>query len=152
SWATYASDYSRYLPESSSRPAIFWLTMGGLTGSYVWVETIGLAAASVLRNQTAAGVRNLMGGGLPGALALVAIAFGAIASNSMNDYTGSLAFQALGGRLRRPVSAGLVAVLAFAAILWLHDGDTAARFQNILLLVGYWIAPFCAIVMIDWHR
>jgi nucleobase:cation symporter-1, NCS1 family len=151
SWATYASDYSRYLKESSSRPAIFWLTLGGLTASYVWVETIGLAGASVLGNQTALGVRTLMGGGTLGALALIAIVFGAITSNSMNDYTGSLAFQALGVRLRRPVTAALVAFVAFAAILWMQAGDTASRFQNMLLFIGYWIAPFCAIVMIDWH-
>jgi NCS1 family nucleobase:cation symporter-1 len=151
SWATYASDYSRYLKPSSSRPAIFWLTLGGLTASYVWVETIGLAGASVLGNQTALGVRTLMGGGTLGALALMAIVFGAITSNSMNDYTGSLAFQALGVRLRRPVTAGLVAFVAFAAILWMQAGDTASRFQNMLLFIGYWIAPFCAIVMIDWH-
>ncbi|MHB1593290.1 MAG: purine-cytosine permease family protein [Streptosporangiaceae bacterium] len=150
SWATYASDYSRYLPTRTSRPAIFWLTLGGLVASYLWVETIGLAAASVLGNQTAAGVRTLMGGGALGVLALVAIVFGAITSNTMNDYTGSLAFQALGVRLRRPVTAALVAVIAFAAIIWMQAGDTAGRFQNILLFIGYWIAPFCAIVMIDW--
>jgi NCS1 family nucleobase:cation symporter-1 len=151
SWATYASDYSRYLRAASSRAAIFWLTMAGLTASYVWAETIGLAAASVLGNQTASGVRALMGGGIPGVLALVAIVFGAITSNSMNDYTGSLAFQALGARLRRPVTAALVAVLAFAAIMWIHAGDTSGKFENLLLFIGYWIAPFCAIVMIDWH-
>ena len=151
SWATYASDYSRYLRPTSSRAAIFWLTLAGLTASYVWVETIGLAGASVLGNQTAAGVRALMGGGILGVLALIAIVFGAITSNSMNDYTGSLAFQALGARVRRPVTAALVAVLAFAAILWMHAGDTSGKFENILLFIGYWIAPFCAIVMIDWH-
>jgi len=151
SWATYASDYSRYLRSSSSRPAIFWLTMGGLIASYVWVQATGLGAASVLANQTVPGVRALMGGGTPGVLALAAIAFGAITSNSMNDYTGSLAFQALGVRVRRPAAAVLAAVLAFAAILWMHAADTAGRFENILLLAGYWIAPFCAIVMIGWH-
>ncbi len=151
SWATYASDYSRYMKPSSSKPAIFWLTMAGLTASYVWVETIGLAGASVLGTQTAAGVRSLMGGGVLGVLALIAIVFGAIASNSMNDYTGSLAFQALGARVRRPVIAAVVAVLAFAAILWMNAGNTSGKFTNLLLFIGYWIAPFCAIVMIDWH-
>ena len=53
SWATYASDYSRYMKPDSSKAAIFWLTLAGLTASYVWVETIGLAGASVLSNQTA---------------------------------------------------------------------------------------------------
>jgi NCS1 family nucleobase:cation symporter-1 len=151
SWATYASDYSRYMKPDSSKAAIFWLTLAGLTASYVWVETIGLAGASVLGNQTAAGVRRLMGGGFLGVLALVAIVFGAIASNSMNDYTGSLAFQALGARVRRPIIAAVVAVLAFAAILWMNAGNTSGKFTNVLLFIGYWIAPFCAIVMIDWH-
>ena len=151
SWATYASDYSRYLRPGSSRPAIFWLTLGGLTASYVWVESIGLAGASVLGNQTASGVRTLMGGGIAGVLALIAIVFGAITSNSMNDYTGSLAFQALGARVKRPVTAALVAVLAFAAIVWMHAGDTSGKFENLLLFIGYWIAPFCAIVIIDWQ-
>ena len=136
---------------NSSKAAIFWLTLAGLTASYVWVETIGLAGASVLSNQTAAGVRDLMGGGFLGVLALIAIVFGAIASNSMNDYTGSLAFQALGARVRRPIIAGVVAILAFAAILWMNAANTSARFENLLLFSSYWIAPFCAIVMIDWH-
>jgi nucleobase:cation symporter-1, NCS1 family len=151
SWATYASDYSRYMKPNTSKAAIFWLTLAGLTASYVWVETIGLAGASVLSNQTAAGVRDLMGGGFLGVLALIAIVFGSITSNSMNDYTGSLAFQALGARVRRPVIAAVVAILAFAAILWMNAGDTSAKFTNILLFIGYWISPFCAIVMIDWH-
>jgi NCS1 family nucleobase:cation symporter-1 len=151
SWATYASDYSRYMKPGSSKAAIFWLTLAGLTASYVWVETIGLAGASVLGNQTAAGVRTLMGGGLLGVLALIAIVFGAITSNTMNDYTGSLAFQAMGVRVKRPIIAAVVAVLAFAAILWMNAGDTSGKFENILLFIGYWIAPFCAIVMIDWH-
>ena len=151
SWATYASDYSRYMKPNTSKAAIFWLTLAGLTASYVWVETIGLAGASVLGNQTAAGVRDLMGGGFLGVLALIAIVFGSITSNSMNDYTGSLAFQALGARVRRPIIAAVVAILAFAAILWMNAGDTSAKFTNILLFIGYWISPFCAIVMIDWH-
>ncbi len=151
SWASYASDYSRYMKPGSSRAGIFWLTLAGLTASYVWVETIGLAGASVLSDQTAAGVRTLMGGGFLGVLALIAIVFGSITSNSMNDYTGSLAFQALGARVRRPIIAAVVAVIAFAAILWMNAGDTSGKFENLLLFTSYWIAPFCAIVMIDWH-
>ena len=33
----------------------------------------------------------------------------------------------------------------------MHAGDISGKFENILLFIGYWIAPFCAIVMIDWH-
>jgi NCS1 family nucleobase:cation symporter-1 len=32
----------------------------------------------------------------------------------------------------------------------MHSGDTSARFENVLLFVGYWIPAFVAIVGIDW--
>jgi NCS1 family nucleobase:cation symporter-1 len=40
--------------------------------------------------------------------------------------------------------------MAFGLILWLHSADTAARFQNVLLFVSYWIPAFVAIVSVDW--
>jgi nucleobase:cation symporter-1, NCS1 family len=52
--------------------------------------------------------------------------------------------------VRRPVSAVIVTALAFALILWLHAADTATRFQDVLLLVSYWIPAFVAVVVIDW--
>jgi NCS1 family nucleobase:cation symporter-1 len=68
----------------------------------------------------------------------------------MNDYSGSLALQTLGVRVRRPLSSVVVTVMAFGLILWLHSADTAARFQNVLLFVSYWIPAFVAIVSVDW--
>lgn len=151
SWASYASDYSRYLPESTSRNAVFGYTFAGLTLAYIGVQAIGVAAAGILTDQTAQGVRTIMGGGFLGALALVAIAAGAVTSNAMNDYSGSLALQTVGVRIRRPVSAVLVIVIAFALIMWLHSGDLTARFQSVLLFVSYWIPAFVAILTIDWR-
>jgi hypothetical protein len=49
-----------------------------------------------------------------------------------------------------PVSAVVVTVLAFALILWIHSGDRTTRFQDAVLLVGYWIPAFVAVVVIDW--
>ena len=151
SWASYASDYSRYLPVHTPRAAVFGYTFVGLAGAYIAVQAIGIAAAGVLTDQTTEGVRTLMGGGTLGALALLAIVLGSVASNAMNDYSGSLALQTAGVKVRRPVSAAAVAVIAFALIMWLHGGDLAARFQSVLLFVSYWIPAFVAIVVIDWR-
>jgi nucleobase:cation symporter-1, NCS1 family len=151
SWASYASDYSRYLPVHTSRAAVFGYTFAGLAVAYVAVQAIGVAAAAELTDQTAAGVRQIMGGGVLGALALLVIALGSVASNAMNDYSGSLALQTVGVRVRRPVSAVVVVIIAFALIMWLHSGDMAARFQGVLLFVSYWIPAFVAIVAIDWR-
>jgi NCS1 family nucleobase:cation symporter-1 len=152
SWASYAADYTRYQPRSTPSAALFRWTFAGLAISYIWMYTIGLAGARTLTDQTAAGVRTLMGAGVLGTLALVAVVFGAVASNTMNDYSGSLAMQAAGVRIRRNWSALAGTVLAFFVILWIHGGNTSSKFQNVLLFSAYWIAPFLAIVLIDWRR
>ena len=51
SWASYASDFSRYLPANSSRVAVFGFTFAGIVTAYVFVQGIGLAAAPVLSNR-----------------------------------------------------------------------------------------------------
>ncbi len=150
SWASYAADYSRYQDKDTPSSPIFWWTLGGLCTSYIWTYSIGLAGATLLSNQTAAGVQTLVGGGTVGVVALVIVIFGAITSNAMNDYSGSLALQASGVRLKRNWSAAFGAVVAFGMILWIHGGNTSARFQSVLLFSAYWIAPFLAIVLIDW--
>ena len=152
SWASYASDYSRYLPLHTPRSQIFGYTVAGLVTAYVAVQAIGIAAAGVLTDQTVSGIHTVMGGGVPGALALLVIALGSVAANAMNDYSGSLALQTVGVRVRRPISAVVVAVIAFALIMWLHAGDLATRFQGLLLFVSYWIPAFVAITAIDWRR
>ena len=150
SWASYASDFSRYLPVTSSRAQVFGYTFGGIMLAYTFVQAIGIAAGTAIGEQTAVGVQTVMGGGLLGALALLVIAVAAVGSGVMNDYSGSLALQTIGLRVRRPVSAVIVTVLAFFLILWLHASDTAERFTDVLLLVSYWIPAFVAVVIVDW--
>ena len=150
SWASYAADFSRYLPVNSPRTRVFGFTFAGIVLAYIFVQGIGIAAGDVVSEQTAEGVRSVMGGGLLGGLALVVIALASVGSGVMNDYSGSLALQTIGVRVRRPVSAVIVTALAFALILWLHAADTATRFQDVLLLVSYWIPAFVAVVVIDW--
>jgi nucleobase:cation symporter-1, NCS1 family len=152
SWASYASDYSRYLPRTTSGRSVFFYTLAGLVFSYVWVEEVGLAAGNVLTNQTAVGIDKISGGGALGIIILLAIALATIASNAMNDYTGSLAMQTLNLKIRRPITAGVVMVLAYGLILWLHAGNVASRFEDLLLFASYWLSPFVAIVAIDWYH
>ncbi|MCB9441624.1 MAG: cytosine permease [Mycolicibacterium sp.] len=150
SWSTYAADFSRYLPASTPPRRVFGFTFAGLVGAYLFVQGIGIAGASLLGNQTAEGVRTVMGGGLLGVIALLAITLASIGSSAMNDYSGSLALQTIGVRVRRPLSALVVTAAAFTLITWLHASDTATRFTDVLLLVDYWIPAFVAIVIIDW--
>src|SRR5215472_6324230 len=152
SWGAYASEYSRYMKPDTSRRAIFSLALAGTALSSVWIEILGLAAAAVATNGTSAGIRSLLGGGVLGGLGLIAIWIGTVAVNAMNDYSGSLALQAAGVPVRRPVVAVIVTVAAFFLTLWLNTGTLATKFENVLLFITYWVPPFAAIQMVDWWR
>src|SRR5258708_2443182 len=152
SWGAYASEYSRYMKPDASRPAIFGLALAGTALSSVWIEILGLAAAAAATHGTSAGIRSLLGGGVLGGLGLVAIWVGTVAVNAMDDYSGSLALQAAGFRIRRPYVAVVVTVAAFFLTLWLNTGTLATKFENVLLFITYWVPPFAAIQMVDWWR
>jgi NCS1 family nucleobase:cation symporter-1 len=153
-WALYASDYSRYLPASTPPRSVFSWTFLGLFAGAVWIEILGLAVVGALGSETDTvhQIYGLLGAGVLGAIAMIAIFFGTVAVNSMNDYTGSLSLQAAGIRIPRPISAGIVAVLSFIATLYLYYNDFSSTVENYLLVITYWIGPWAAIVLIDWRR
>jgi NCS1 family nucleobase:cation symporter-1 len=152
SWGAYSSDYTRYMKPDASKSSIFWLTLAGLTISSVWVEVLGAAVSATATDSTAGGLRDVLGGGVIGGLGLVAIWIGTIAVNAMDDYSGSLALQATGVKLKRPVIAIAVTAIAFVLTLWLNTGDLATKFTNLILFITYWIPPFGAIQIVDWYR
>jgi NCS1 family nucleobase:cation symporter-1 len=152
SWASYGSDYSRYLRAGSSPVRVAGFTTAGMCLSYGWLAVAGLAAASVLGDQTAGGARSLMGGGAAGDAVLAAICLAAVISSSMNAYSGSLSLQALGVRARRPAVAAVTAAAALALVWWMQAGSLDARVTNVLLLTGYWLSPFLGVVAVDWLR
>jgi len=152
-WALYASDYSRYLPVETPPRRVFTWTFLGLFIGAAWIEILGLAVVGALGKETDTvhQIYALLGGGLVGAIAMIAIFFGTVAVNAMNDYTGSLSLQAAGLRVWRPASAGVVAVLSFLATLYLYYNNFATTVENYLLVITYWIGPWAAIVLIDWR-
>ena len=83
SWASYAADFSRYLPATSSPARVFGFTFAGIVLAYFFIQGIGIAAGNVVAEHTAEGVRSVMGGGLLGGLALLVIALASIGSGVM---------------------------------------------------------------------
>ncbi len=152
-WALYASDYTRYLPSATPTNKIFWYTVLGLVISAGWLEILGLLVATkATGGESSDTIFKVLGGGLVGSLAMVAIVVGTVAVNAMNDYTGSLSLQAAGFRVKRIYSAVVVAVLGFGVTMWLNSnpGEIAGKFTNILLFISYWISPWVGVVLADW--
>jgi len=151
-WALYASDYSRYLPTTTSRFGVFWVTVTALTLSAGWLEVLGLAVADKATGESVDVIHSILGGGFVGGLAMVAVALGTVAVNALNDYTGSLSLLAAGIRVPRVASAFAVAVLGFLFTLYLNSGDFGGKFTGYLLFLSYWIAPWAAVVLVNWFQ
>jgi NCS1 family nucleobase:cation symporter-1 len=157
-WCLYASDYSRYLPSTTSTSKVFWYTLGGMVIASAWLEVLGLLVASkATGGESSQTIFDVLGGSgaIVASLAMVAIAIGTVAVNAMNDYTGSLSLLAAGLKIKRIYSAATVAILGFLFTLLLNTGDFATNFTNFLLFISYWISPFVGVVLADWwlrHR
>ena len=155
-WNPYASDYTRYLPPDTNRRATgLWAGLGVFV-SCVWLEIIGVAAATITNvgkfadNPTAGFTSHL-----PTALAdvtLLAIALGAVCANALNVYSGSMSFLALGVKLplhlRRAIVALVFGVVGFIlALSGLHDAGE--KYNNFLLVISYWIGPWLGVFFAD---
>jgi nucleobase:cation symporter-1, NCS1 family len=149
-WAPYASDYTRYMARQTSSWAVIWRVALGIALPCIWLEILGFTAAKSLAAQTGEGIYKLLGGSVLGVIGMVAVIVTTISVDALDDYTGSLSLQATGLRIPRPISAIVVAAGAFGAAMWMYVGNLESKFTNLLLLFGYWIGPWIAIVMVDW--
>jgi NCS1 family nucleobase:cation symporter-1 len=153
SWGVCPSDYSRYLPKDSSTTATFSAIFFPMVVGMIWIEILGFAASSLLAGlSTMAGVNGIMGGGTLGDVAMLAMFLGTVSIMMVSDYSGALAAQALGLPIVRPVATAISAACAFGIAAWLNTGSTGSKFEDVLLLISYWIAPWSAVVLIDWAR
>jgi len=155
-WNPYAADYTRYFKPSANKAAIAWWSGLGLFLSCALLEIVGAAAATVTgangagSNPTGA-FTALLDKPLAD-LTLLAIAVGAVAANVLNIYSGALSFTAIGIRLPLSLRRAIVA-LGFGAIgfflAWSALPNAGTRYENFLLIIAYWIAPWLAVYFCD---
>jgi nucleobase:cation symporter-1, NCS1 family len=157
-WNPYASDYTRYFKPDTSKLAIAWWSGFGLFLSCAVLEIVGAAAGTAVKDSGIFLGSNPTGaftGLLPSVLAdftLLAIALGAVAANALNIYSGAISFTALGFKLPLALRRALVA-LVFGTIgfflAWSGLSNAGTKYDNFLLIIAYWIAPWLAVVFCD---
>jgi NCS1 nucleoside transporter family len=154
-WNPYASDYTRYFkPDTNKRAISLWSGLG-LFLSCAVLEIVGAAVG------TAVGADDALAGpgGMTGLLAtpladltLLAIALGAVSANVLNIYSGALSFTALGIKLPLSLRRAIVA-LGFGTIgfflAWSGLSNAGTKYENFLLIIAYWIAPWLAVYFCD---
>ena len=154
-WNPYASDYTRYFRPDSNKTAIAWWSGLGVLLSCVLLETVGAAAGTLSSVASNANPTAGWTGIFPtwlGDLTLVAIVIGGIAANALNIYSGAISFTAIGFKLPLAARRAIVA-LGFGAIgffvAWAGLGNAGENYNNFLLIIAYWIAPWLAVMFCD---
>jgi NCS1 family nucleobase:cation symporter-1 len=160
-WNPYAADYTRYLPTQTSRRTIGFAAGLGNFVSTSFLMVVGAASATIVHSGLAddASPTDAFTAGMPGwisSITLLAIAVGAVSANALNIYSGSMSFLAIGIKIpferRRAIVALGFGVLGFV-IAVLALGDAGASYENFLLVIAYWIAPWLGVVLADrWMR
>lgn len=153
SWSPYASDYSRYLPEQTSRRQVAVFVFIGAAVASFWLEVLGaLVAILGPRDATPVGALASVMGGF-GKVAVLAIILGATTANALNLYSNTLSARVLDLPWPRWSFALLGAALGFVVAL-LGYQNFIRNYINFLLLLDYWIMPWLAVLFVDffWLR
>jgi nucleobase:cation symporter-1, NCS1 family len=150
SWSPYASDYSRYLPETTSKTRVVLYTLaGGAIASFA-VEALGALVGALTSSSLGYFVALRSFAGDAGDIVLVGLILGAITANALNIYTNSLSALVLDIKTKRwitVVAGGIVGLgLAFVG-----GNNFPANYENFLLVLDYWITPWLAIVIVDFY-
>ncbi len=158
-WTPFASDYTRYLPENTNKRALGLAAgLGNFfsTSVLMVVGAVAFSAIGIVTNPTK-GFTALIGNDYLAALTLLAIAVGSVSANVLNVYSGAMSFLSMGFKLgfktRRAIMVTLAGILgglvAYDAAV-LDPKGLGSSLESFLLVVSYWVAPWVAIVLVDY--
>ena len=152
SWASYSSDYTRYLPATTAPGRIVRLALAGLLCSSAPFQILGLLTAGGLGEGSPLGVIDALRdqAGVLGWAVLAVIALSSITGNSVNDNTAAYSLISAGLHLPRTVAALLTATLGYVLAV-AGAGSYADFYARYLVLTMYWLAPWSALVLADWY-
>jgi NCS1 nucleoside transporter family len=154
-WWPFASDYSRYLPDENhvSRATGVWT----FAGNFISLSWLGIAGAilggSAVSGETPIEVLHRLTG--PFAIpALLTVLLSSFSQNFLNVYGGAISVQTLRIPVSRRTAVIIICAVAYLISLWADEGFEA-KFKTFLFMGAYLIAPFGAILLLDYvlnHR
>ncbi|GAA0219242.1 purine-cytosine permease family protein [Cryptosporangium japonicum] len=157
-WNPYAADYTRYLPPDTNRRQVGVFAGLGVFVACTVLQIVGAASVTIgppaSDNPTLAFVDEMPS--LLANLTLLAIAIGGVSANVLNIYSGSMSFLTMGvklpAHLRRALVALTFGVVGFV-VAYFGLEDAGHKYENFLLVIGYWIAPWLGVTLVDlWLR
>jgi NCS1 family nucleobase:cation symporter-1 len=154
SWYPFASDYSRYLPESSATRAVTLWPVVGVTLPMLLLGLFGLMLPTIDAGLAAdKGVLAVISAHAPGWVAvpfLIFVVAGEIWANYLDVYTAGLVSLAMGIKVRRwqaALGCGLLgtALAAYAVLV----SDFHIAYEDFLILTYLWAPAWAAVVLLS---
>lgn len=147
--APYASDYTRYLPASTSGRTVFGSVFGGLASASIVFMGFGYATAALIAEPSPFGVMNALSdvAGPLAPMVLLIVALASVPCNAVNDNSAAYCLISAGVRVSRPVAAVIGAALGYVVCLLASD-SFILFFENFLFLFAHGIAPWAAILIV----
>lgn len=151
-WTVFGSDYTRYLPADTKSGHIFLSAASANFIAGVWLELVGVALATIFpQAASSSNPISLLTGIHPHwmvPVVLFAVIIGTITADVLNVYSGSLSALVINIPLKRWLAAVLVGVLG-AIMAYIARKSYYLDFENFLFLLAYWLAPWAAVVLVD---
>lgn len=150
SYLPMPSDYTRYLPRTTTlRSITWWGAIGGMLSS-VLLGVVGVAAATQAdMTDPVAGVADLLPGWFQG-LFLFLVVGGSVTNSILTLYSSSLNLQVLGIPWSRArgivVSTAVIAAGSLATLFWVDFTESLTSFLSVLLVV---FAPWGGVFVAD---
>ena len=150
-WMAFASDYTRYLPSATATRKVFHNAFWSLFISCLWLEVLGAALATLKGIFVPTDlVTNLLPHAL-GIVTMIAVVLGTVTANVLNIYSGALSSLVIDIPMKRWLGAVIVGILG-TIVSWIAGQHGYwQHYQEFLFLLGYWVAPWLAIVLVDYY-
>ena len=156
-WAECGNDYTRYCPANTSKkgivgwvflgtavPEILIMTLGAVVGTFVLSIGTGAGGFLPFAHQSA----------IPSWFVVIFLLFAVVqlfGINSLDMYSSGVTMQAIGIPVKRYQAVLIDCVIALGVTMWaIFSGSFTEYLSDFVDLVIIWIAPWCAIFLVDW--
>lgn len=148
-WMPFASDYSRYLPNTSAnRRGAGVFTMLGNFVTLSWMGILGVLLGATATTDDAIGaLKELMGPWAIVGMGIVALS--SFTQNFLNVYGGAISIQTMGIPVKRHTAVVFICTASYLVALWGQTGFNDG-FTVFLNLTAYFVAPYVMVLICDY--
>jgi purine-cytosine permease-like protein len=159
-WTECGNDYSRYLPENASKKSIIGWVFLGTAVPEILVMVLGCAVGTYAVSLAGgggdpfaaftSGHNEVFAAGFVVPFLILAI-FQLFSINSLDLYSSGVTLQALGVKVARWQAVLIDTVICVGLTIYaIFDASFSTLLKDFVDLLVIWIAPWCAIFLVDW--